>query len=300
MMSTFKNCLNIIKKNICSVFGMKNFKNIWIHLVLIFVSLISIFPFIWLLSTSLKGNSENIFAYPPSIIPKEFTWANYVGVWHRVDLMRYFINSMIVAGGTVLLNLILSSLAGYPLARMEFKGKKITFFAILATIMIPFQAIMLPVYLITLKLHLVDSVNDVMGYIGLIMPFAVSAFGIFLMRQAFLAIPREMEEAAIVDGCNVFQVFWKVLLPMVKPSLAVLAIFTFIGSWGEFLWPSIVLTKEAMYTLPVGVNNLQGMFSSNWRYIAAGSIISTIPIIIFFLAMQKYFISGENEGAVKG
>ena len=180
------------------------------------------------------------------------------------------------------------------------KGKKITFFAILATIMIPFQAIMLPVYLITLKLHLTDNVNNFAGFMGLIMPFAVSAFGIFLMRQAFLGIPKEMEEAAIVDGCNVFQVFWKVLMPMVKPSLAVLAIFTFIGSWGEFLWPSIVLTKEAMYTLPVGVNNLQGMFSSNWRFIAAGSILSTIPILIFFLAMQRYFISGENEGAVKG
>ena len=271
-----------------------------IHSVLIFTSLLSIFPFIWLLSTSLKVNSENIFAYTPTIIPKDFTFANYVGVWHRVDFMRYFVNSMVVAGGTVLLNLILSSLAGYPLARMEFKGKKIAFFSILSTIMIPFQAIMLPVYLITLKLHLVDSVNNTAGFIGLIMPFAVSAFGIFLMRQAFLAIPREMEEAAIVDGCNVFQVFWKVLLPMVKPSLAVLAIFTFIGSWGEFLWPSIILTKESMYTLPVGVNNLQGMFSSNWRFIAAGSIISTIPILIFFLAMQKYFISGENEGAVKG
>ncbi len=277
-----------------------NFRNIPIHATLILISLLSIFPFIWLLSTSLKGGGENIFAYPPTIIPKDFTWANYTGVWHRVDLMRYFINSMIVAGGTVLLNLILSALAGYPLARMEFKGKKITFFAILATIMVPFQAIMLPVYLITLKLHLVDSYSDTLGFIGLIMPFAVSAFGIFLMRQAFLTIPKEMEEAAIVDGCNVFQVFCRVLLPMVKPSLAVLAIFTFIGSWGEFLWPSIVLTKEAMYTLPVGVNNLQGMFSSNWRFIAAGSIISTIPIIIFFLAMQKYFISGENEGAVKG
>jgi len=277
-----------------------NFKNIPTHIILIAVSLLSIFPFIWLLSTSLKGAGENIFAYPPTIIPHDFTWENYSGVWQRVDLMRYFINSIIVAGATVILNLILSSLAAYPLARMEFKGKKITFFAILATIMIPFQAIMLPVYLITLKLHLVDAYGDTMGFIGLVMPFAVSAFGIFLMRQAFLAIPREMEEAAIVDGCNVFQVFWKVLLPMVKPSLAVLAIFTFIGSWGEFLWPSIVLTKESMFTLPVGVNNLQGMFSSNWRYIAAGSIISTIPIIIFFLAMQKYFISGENEGAVKG
>ncbi len=275
-------------------------KHFGTHLILIIVSVLSIFPFLWLISTSLKGAGENIFAYPPVFIPQDLTFENYVGVWKRVNLFGYFVNSMIVAIGTVVLNLLLSSLAAYPLARMEFNGKKITFFAVLATIMIPFQAIMLPVYLITIKLNLIDSVSNLAGYLGLIMPFAVSAFGIFLMRQAFLGIPREMEEAAIVDGCNVFQVFWKVLLPMVKPSLAVLAIFTFIGSWGEFLWPSIVLTKEALYTLPVGVNNLQGMFSSNWRFIAAGSIISIIPIIVFFLSMQKYFISGENEGAVKG
>ncbi len=271
-----------------------------IHSILIFVSLLSIFPFIWLISTSLKGIDENIFAYPPVLMPQQFTWDNYLGVWNKVNFMGYFINSMIVAGLTVFLNLLLSSLAAYPLARMNFAGKKVAFFAILATIMVPFQAIMLPVYLITIKLHLLDSVNNLMGYLGLVMPFAVSAFGIFLMRQAFLAVPKELEEAAIVDGCNVFQVFFKVVLPMVKPTLAVLAIFTFIGSWGEFLWPSIVLTKDAMYTLPVGVNNLQGMFSSNWRFIAAGSILSTIPILIFFLALQKYFISGENDGAVKG
>lgn len=278
----------------------KILEKLGIHSILIFASLLSIFPFIWLISTSLKGNAENIFAYPPNIIPHNFTFENYGGVWKRVNFIAYFVNSMIVAGATVFLNLLLSALAAYPLARMQFAGKKIAFFAVLATIMVPFQAIMLPVYLITLKLNLVDSVNNFMGYIGLVMPFAVSAFGIFLMRQAFLTIPKEMEEAAIVDGCNVFQVFFKVLLPMVKPSLAVLAIFTFIGSWGEFLWPSIVLTKESMYTLPVGVNNLQGMFSSNWRFIAAGSILATIPIVIFFLAMQKYFISGETEGAVKG
>ncbi len=278
----------------------KLFSKSLIHTVLIITSLLSIFPFVWLLSTSLKGINEDIFAYPPVIIPQDFTWANYVDVWHRVNFMGYFWNSMIVAGLTVLLNLILSSLAAYPLARMQFRGKKFFFFSILATIMIPFQAIMLPVYLITLKLHLIDSVNNVMGYIGLVMPFAVSAFGIFLMRQAFLKVPREVEEAAIVDGCNIFQMFWRVVLPMVKPTLAVLAVFTFIGSWGEFLWPSIMLTKDSMYTLPVGINNLQGMFSSNWRFIAAGSIIATIPIIIFFLMMQRYFISGENDGAVKG
>ena len=270
------------------------------HTILILTSLLSIFPFIWLTSTSLKGINEDIFAYPPQIIPQDFTWINYFEVWQKVDFIAYFINSMVVAGLTVLLNLILSSLAAYPLARMQFKGKKVVFFSILATIMIPFQAIMLPVYIITLKLHLIDSVNATMGYLGLVLPFAVSAFGIFLMRQAFLKIPKELEEAAIIDGCNIFQVFWKIVLPMVKPTLAVLAVFTFIGSWGEFLWPSIVLTKESMYTLPVGINNLQGMFSANWRYIASGSIIATVPIIIFFLAMQKYFISGENDGAIKG
>lgn len=270
------------------------------HFVLILVSLLSILPFVWLVSTSFKGIDENIFAYPPVFMPKDFTFANYSGVCERVDLMRYFYNSLIVSLLTVVLNLVFSALAGYPLARMKFGGKKFFFFAILATIMVPFQAIMLPVYLITVKLGLVDGVSAINGYVGLVMPFAVSAFGIFLMRQAFVKIPVELEESAIVDGCNVFQMFVKVVLPMVKPTLAVLAVFTFIGAWGEFLWPSILLTKESMFTLPVGINNLQGMFSSNWRYIASGSVLSTIPIIVFFLAMQKYFISGENDGALKG
>lgn len=278
----------------------RQLKNLFMHLTLILVSLLCIFPFLWLLSTALKGTNENIFQYPPQLIPSFPTLENFKSAWEQIPFITYYLNSFIVAFFTVILNLILSSLAAYPLARMEFKGKKITFFAILATIMIPFQAIMLPVYLIILKLNLVDTINNFMGYLGLILPFAVNAFGIFLMRQAFLTIPRELEEAAFVDGCNVFQIWFKILIPMVKPTLATLAIFTFIGSWGEFLWPSIVLTNKAMYTLPVGVNDLQGMFSANWRIIAAGSLISIIPIIIFFLALQKYFISGENEGAIKG
>lgn len=275
-------------------------KSFGIHTVLITVSILSIFPFLWLISTALKGSSENIFQYPPVFIPQSPTFDNFTGVWNQIPFMGYFWNSLIVAFFTVVLNLVFSSLAAYPLARMEFKGKKTIFYLILATIMVPFQAIMLPIYLIVLKLNMVDSVNNFMGYLGLILPFAVNAFGIFLMKQAFLAIPKEMEEAAFVDGCSVFQIWYKVLIPMVTPTLAVLAIFTFIGSWGEFLWPSIVLTKKALYTLPVGINDLQGMFSSNWRYIAAGSIISIVPILIFFIAMQKYFISGQNEGAVKG
>ena len=232
--------------------------------------------------------------------PRDFTFDNFKEVLKLVPILKYVLNSFIVASVTVILNVILSALAGYPLARMEFKGKKIAFFAILATIMVPFQTIMLPVYIITLKLHLVDSYSMTMGYLGMILPFAVNAFGIFLMRQAFLAIPREIEESAVVDGCNSFQIFFKLLLPMIKPTVALLAIFTFIGSWGEFLWPSIVLTNEQLFTLPVGINNLSSAFSADYRLVAAGSIVSIIPIIIFFLALQKYFISGENDGAVKG
>jgi len=270
------------------------------HTILILVSILSLFPFIWLISTSLKGAEENIFAYPPQFFPTDFTLENFIGVWGKVDFLRYFLNSFVVAGFTVILNLLFASMAAYPLARMDFKGKKIAFFATLATIMIPFQAIMLPIYLIILKLNLIDTAGTINGYLGLILPFAVSAFGVFLMRQAFLAIPRELEEAAVIDGCNSLEIFFKILLPMVKPTLAILAIFTFIGSWSEFLWPSIVLSQEKMFTLPVGINNLQGIFSSNWRYIAAGSIISIIPIITFFLSLQRYFVSGQNEGAVKG
>ncbi len=270
------------------------------HTFLIFMSLISIFPFLWLISTALKGVNENIFQYPPVFIPENFTFDNFKGVWKQIPFILYFLNSFIVAGFTVILNLIFSSLAAYPLARMRFKGRNIIFSLILATIMIPFQAIMLPVYLIVLKLHLVDSYGIASGYLGLILPFAVNAFGIFLMRQAFISVPKEMEEAAFIDGCSVFNIWRNILLPMTAPTLAVLAIFTFIGSWGEFLWPSIVLTNKSLYTLPVGVNDLQGLFSANWRYIAAGAIISIIPVLVFFIFMQKYFISGQNEGALKG
>ena len=276
------------------------FKGLSAHIILILDCILSLLPFICLLSTALKGAQENIFQYPPEFLPKFPTLDNFKEALRLVPIVGYVVNSFIVAAFTVVLNLILSAMAAYPLARMEFAGKKIAFFAVLATIMVPFQAIMLPVYIITLKLNLVDSYGIIPGFMGMILPFAVNAFGIFLLRQAFLSIPKELEEGAVVDGCSSWQIFFKILLPMIKPSLAVLAIFTFIGSWGEFLWPSIVLTNEKLFTLPVGINNLQGAFSANYRLIAAGSMISIVPIVVFFVSLQKYFISGANEGAVKG
>ena len=280
---------------------MKNsIKNFFTHLTLTGICILSLVPFLWLLSTAFKGRNDNIYAYPPVFIPEDFTFNNFIEVLNRVPIIDYVINSFIVAAATVVLNVILSALAAYPLARMNFKGKRVAFFAILATIMVPFQTIMLPIYIIVLKLHLVDSYSTTMGYLGMILPFAVNAFGIFLLRQAFLTIPKEIEESAVIDGCNSFQIFYKLLLPMIKPQIALLAIFTFIGSWGEFLWPSIVLTNEKLFTLPVGINNLQGAFSADYRFVAAGSIVSIIPIVVFFLALQKYFISGTTEGSVKG
>ncbi|NLF82677.1 MAG: carbohydrate ABC transporter permease [Candidatus Gastranaerophilales bacterium] len=274
-------------------------KNIIIYAILIFLAIISIGPFVWLVSTAFKSQGENIFSYPPQFIPASPTLDNFIGVWQQLPFLNYIINSFIVSFFIVLLNLVLSSLAAYPLARMNFRGKTIAFYAVLATIMIPFQVIMVPVYLMTLRLNLVDSYSSIAGYAGLILPFAVSAFGIFFMRQAFLTIPKELEEAAIIDGCNVFDIWFRIFIPLVKPALATLAIFTFAGAWSEFLWPSIVLTRQEMYTLPVGVNHLQGIFSANWRYIAAGAVISIIPILIFFTALQRYFTGGAMQGAVK-
>ena len=275
-------------------------KGFLIHITLIGICILCLLPLVWLTSTALKGANENIFQYPPVFLPKEPTLNNFKEVLKVVPIVGYVINSFLVAGLTVIFNVILSALAAYPLARMEFRGKKTLFFLILATIMVPFQAIMLPVYIITLKLGLTDTVGVPQGLLGLVLPFAVNAFGIFLLRQAFLSIPKELEESAFIDGCNVLEIWFKILLPLISPQIVVLAIFTFIGSWGEFLWPSIILTKETLFTLPVGINNMSSVFASNYRLVAAGSIISILPILIFFISLQKYFISGRQEGAVKG
>ncbi|MCR8850487.1 carbohydrate ABC transporter permease [Rossellomorea sp. SC111] len=264
------------------------------YATLLFVTLIMVGPFLWLLATSLKSGSENIFSYPPQFIPEKITFGNYVEVMDFFPFWRYLFNSVVVSVVTVLLNIVFCSLAAYPLARMNFRGKNIVFVLILSTMMVPFQLLMIPIYLLALDLGLQNT------YAGLILPHATTAFGIFLMRQAFLTIPYELDESARMDGANAFQIWWRVLMPLVKPSLVTLAIFTFMMAWGDFLWPLIILNDTSMYTLPLGVNTLAGSFSANWRYIAAGSIISILPIIIIFFILQRHFIAGAMKGAVKG
>lgn len=258
------------------------------------IAVIMLIPLVWLVSTSLKSPTEDIFQFPPQLIPREPTFQNFVTVWQSNPFGRYLFNSTLVSVLTVGLNLIFCSLAAYPLARLTFRGREVIFSAIVATIMIPFQIVMIPLYILTVQLGLR---ND---YRGVILPAIASAFGIFLLRQAFRGVPKELEEAARMDGCSELGIWWYVMLPAIRPALVTLAIFVFIGSWSDFLWPLIILDRPELYTLPLGVANLAGTFTLDWRLIAAGSVISIAPILAFFLAMQQYIVPSETGSGVKG
>jgi putative chitobiose transport system permease protein len=262
--------------------------------LLLLVLAISVTPFLWLLSTALKGPSENIFSFPPSLIPGEPTLANFVAVFETIPLLLYFRNSLLVVAATVSLNVLLALMAAYPLARMKFRGKGFFFFATLSTLMIPVQLTMIPNFVFIVDIGLKNNLW------GVILPNAVTAFGIFLLRQALITVPSSIEEAAIMDGCNSLRVLFQILTPTVKPAIAALAIFIFVNMWGDFLWPLLVLESENLLTVPLGVQKLQGTFSTNWRLIASGSILAVLPILIFFLINQRHFIEGAISSGVKG
>jgi putative chitobiose transport system permease protein len=267
---------------------------LWIYGLLSAIAIMTLFPLFWLVSTALKSPTENIFHSPPQLLPSQPTFANFFSVWHALPFGQYLFNSTLIAVLTVSLNLIFCALAAYPLARLSFPGRDWIFIAIVATIMIPFQIVMIPLYILTVQLGLRNS------YLGIILPSLASAFGIFLLRQAFISVPKEMEEAARMDGCSELGLWWYIMLPSVRPALVTLAIFEFIGSWSDFLWPLIVIQDENLYTLPLGVAKLAGTFSLDWRLVAAGSVISIAPVLILFLFLQRYIVPTETSSGVKG
>ncbi|MEL6604551.1 MAG: carbohydrate ABC transporter permease [Cyanobacteria bacterium J06614_10] len=264
------------------------------YLLLSAIALIMLLPLLWLVSTAFKGPMENLFQFPPQFLPESPTLGNFTKVWQTNPFGRYFFNSTLIAVITVALNLILCSLAAYPLARLNFKGRELLFSLIVSTILIPFQIVMIPLYILTVQLGLTNT------YLGAIFPSIASAFGIFLMRQAFQSVPKELEEAARIDGCTELGIWWHIMLPSVRPALVTLAIFVFIGSWSDFLWPLLILDRPEYYTLPLGVARLAGSFSLDWRLIAAGSVISIVPIVLFFVAAQRYIVPSETGSGVKG
>ncbi len=270
------------------------FLKVGMYLLLGGIAVVMLIPLIWLVSTAFKSPSENIFQFPPQLWPAQPTWGNFIKVWQTNPFGRYLFNSVLVATLTVTLNLIFCALAAYPLARLNFWGRDLFFTAVISTIMIPFQIVMIPLYILAVQLGLRNT------YLGVIFPAIASAFGIFLLRQAFQGVPKELEEAARMDGCSELGIWWHVMLPAVRPALVTLAIFVFIGSWSDFLWPLIVLDRPEYYTLPLGVATLAGTFSLDWRLIAAGSVISVAPILGFFLVMQQYIVPSESGSGLKG
>jgi putative chitobiose transport system permease protein len=269
-------------------------KLILTYVLLAAIALVTLFPLLWLMSTALKSPTENILQSPAQLLPQQPTFNNFIRVWRSLPFGQYLYNSTLVAMLTVGLNLLFCSLAAYPLARLSFVGRKSIFLAIISTIMIPFQIVMIPLYILTVQLGLRNT------YLGIIFPSLASAFGIFLLRQAFMSVPKEIEEAARMDGSSELGLWWHIMLPAIRPALVTLAIFVFIGSWSDFLWPLIVIQDESLYTLPLGVAKLAGTFSLDWRLVAAGSIISIAPILLLFLFLQRYIVPTETGSGVKG
>ncbi|MFK0729820.1 MAG: carbohydrate ABC transporter permease [Gloeotrichia echinulata GP01] len=258
------------------------------------IALVTLFPLLWLISTALKSPTENILQSPPQLLPSQPTLENFSSVWQSLPFGQYMYNSTLIAVLTVGLNLLFCALAAYPLARLSFVGRDWIFIAIVSTIMIPFQIVMIPLYILTVQLGLRNT------YLGMIFPSLASAFGIFLLRQAFMGVPKEIEEAARMDGSSELGLWWYVMLSAISPALVTLAIFVFIGSWSDFLWPLIVIQDENLYTLPLGVAKLAGTFSLDWRLVAAGSVISIAPVMLLFLFLQRYIVPTETGSGVKG
>jgi ABC-type glycerol-3-phosphate transport system permease component len=263
-----------------------------LYLVLIGTSILMIIPFYWTLGTSLKLE-QNVFTNPPQWIPNPITLANYIHVLTRIPFLRYFGNSVFVALVTTIGHVFFDTLAGYAFAKLKFPYRDQIFFIMLLALMVPFQVNLIPIYKIMATLHWIDS------YLALIIPNLTSIFGIFLMRQFMLTIPNDLMDAARIDGCSEFGVFRRVALPLAIPGIATLIIFTFMGTWNDFLWPRIVINSEKLFTLPVGLAQLQMKNTSNEAQIMAGTVLTALPMIIVFLFMQRQFIEGMTAGALK-
>ena len=262
--------------------------------LLLLVALAMLVPLLWLVSTSLKGPGEDIFTSPPALVPARPSLDAYQRLFAGSPMVTYLLNSAIVSALAVLANLLFCSLAAYPLARLRFAGRGAVLAVVVATILIPFQVVMIPLYLLMVQIGLRNSLW------ALIIPQAATAFGIFLLRQSFLGVPVELEEAARSDGCSPLGTWWNVMIPAARADLITLAMFVFIGTWSDFLWPLVILDDPALYTLPLGLQQLSSSFSLDWRLVAAGSVVSILPVLLLFIGLQRYIIPSATGDAVKG
>jgi putative chitobiose transport system permease protein len=264
------------------------------YALLLFVLLITVGPFLWELSTSLKGSGEDIYTATPSLVPHQPTLANYAKVADAVPVFKYIGNSLVVAVIDVGGNVVFATLAGFAIARLRFRGRAVVLGLFLATLVLPGEVTIIAQFVTIRAAGLADSL------VGVALPGMIAALNVLLMYNAFRMLPDEVDQAAVVDGANAWQRLWRVSLPGVRGTMAVVAIFSFIGAWDDFLWPLIVLTTPDRFTLTVGLQYLAGTFSVDQRLIAAGTMIAFLPIAVLFSVLQRYFFKGVEEGGIKG
>lgn len=282
-----------MKPNNSSQMGLTRRLILYAGMVLLIV--IMVLPFAWMLSTSLKAQ-EYILQTPPELIPNPITLESYTGLAERIALGRTFFNSMFVAVVGTIGQIIVSAMAAFAFARMQWRGRNIVFLLYLTTMMIPSVVLVIPQFI------LVRNLGWVNNYLALIVPSLFSAFGTFLLRQSFLGLPKDFEEAAFVDGANYFTIFWRIILPLSQPALATLAVFSFMGLWNAYLWPLFVARRDVVMTLPVALATLQAgpRALTEWNMVMAGAVITVLPILLIYMFAQRWFVSGIISGGIKG
>lgn len=271
----------------------KTFGSLLVNGSLLLAAILTLLPLLWMLSVSFMSPGE-ANSYPPPMLPAKPTWANYVELFERAGVGRYFLNSALLATAAMLMSLTLNVMAGYAFAKLRFAGRERIFKILIGALVIPSQVAMMPLFLMLKNLGLINT------YGGVLVPFMASIFGIFLVRQYALTIPDELMEAARIDGASEFRIFRAIVLPVLKPILVTLGIFTFLGSWNDFMWPLIVLTNNDLYTLPVALAAMSREHVQDNEMMMAGSVLTILPVLLLFLVMQRYYIQGLLVGSVKG
>lgn len=267
-------------------------RRVIIFIVLAIGALATIFPFVWMVLTAFKPEKD-VVHFPPQLWPTQWTLDNFTNIWQRVPFGRFFVNSIVFAGGVTLISLTLDSMTAYALARLNFPGRNIIFYAVLIALMIPFQVMFIPLFVTVHDLHMLNS------YFGLIIPRATNAFGIFMLRQFFSTLPRELDDAARIDGAGEFYIYSRIVLPLSIPAVATLAIFHFMYNWNDFLWPLLITSSTDMRTLPAGLALFMGQHVVEYAVLMAGSLLALLPLFIAFLFAQRYFVQGIALSGLK-
>ena len=261
-------------------------------LLLVVMTAFYIGPFLFSLSISFNAE-QDVFQWPIKLIPEKWTLSNYVHVWQDLPFATWLGNSLLITVVQTLTNVFFASLAGFAFARLDFPGKNLIFSLFMASLMIPGIILLVPKFIVLNEFNLINT------YAGIMLPGLITVVNIFLMKQFFETIPKDLEEAALIDGCSYFRMFWQIFLPVSKPALAAVAIYTFQGSWNEFMWTVIVTTTSDMFTLPVGMNFLKNEFQVNWPLLMSGTILISLPTLIIFLVFQRYFVEGVASSGSK-